>query len=247
MYFVSLLSMTLLFPLIVVLIGMERRMRPYGVIVQSVVTLFLSMLLLFAFAKADGAPVAVSIMQDVTIAVNQIVEMDRFMETAGLSGTPKEEVKTLLLTAYEGLVQMLPSGVICWGILISYFYYALLSRLKNTGGGNTPMLPPFMLFSLPPGVLRGSILIYILSWLAVTAGWVGQDMLLLNVRAVLEFLFAIQGLATALFTMRWKRLSGTVTVFVGGVLFITGIGRLFLALLGLFDLLTGLRQKLQNQ
>lgn len=246
MYLLTIIMMTITLPLILVLAGIRRRQHPYGVILQSVMMLFLSMIILFAFAWSTGEPLAVSIMKDVELSVDQLVRMDSFLEMTGLSGAEEGEARTALLQLYGTLVNMLPSAMISWGILLSYLYYALISRLRNKLGKETPLLPPFSLFSLPRKAIYGSILIYALSWLAATAGWVAQDALLLNVRAMIEFVFAIQGLAVVFFTLKMKKIPVFLIVLIGGALFLSGLGRIFLSLLGFFDLLTGLRQKLQN-
>ena len=247
MYLLTIIMMTVTLPLILVLAGIGRKQHPYGVILQSIMMLFLSMTLLFAFAWSTGEPLAVSIMKDVELSVDQLVRMDSFLEMTGLAGMEEGEARTALLQLYGTLVNMLPSAVVSWGILLSYLYYWVISRLRNKMGKETLLLPPFSLFTLPRKAIYGSLLIYALSWLAATAGWVAQDTLLLNVRAMIEFVFAIQGLAVVFFTMKMKKVPGFLIVLIGGALFLSGLGRIFLSLLGFFDLLTGLRQKLQNR
>lgn len=247
MYLLTIIMMTVTLPLILVLAGIGRKQHPYGVILQSIMMLFLSMTLLFAFAWSAGEPLAVSIMKDVELSVDQLVRMDSFLEMTGLAGMEEGEARTALLQLYGTLVNMLPSAVVSWGILLSYLYYWVISRLRNKMGKETLLLPPFSLFTLPRKAIYGSLLIYALSWLAAAAGWVAQDTLLLNVRAMIEFVFAIQGLAVVFFTMKMKKVPGFLIVLIGGALFLSGLGRIFLSLLGFFDLLTGLRQKLQNR
>jgi uncharacterized protein YybS (DUF2232 family) len=247
MYLFVVIVMTLLLPLILVAGGIKRGMWPYAVILQSVLFMSISLVVLFGLAWSGGEPLSVSILKELEIPVKTMVQNPDFLSTLGLEGVGEAEAEELLLKAYGALINLLPSTVLCWTIIFSYFYYFLLSTFKNKRKKEVQMLPEFSTFSLPRKAIYGSLIVYGLSWLATSAEVVGQEVLLLNVQALIIFVFAIQGLAVVSFTTKQKKFPKIFKMIMYLVLFGSSIGRIFLALFGFFDLLVGMRQKLEKQ
>lgn len=247
MYLFTLIMMTLLFPLILVYGGISRKMHPYAVILQSVLIMTTGFVLLFVFAWSTGEPLSVSILKEIEISVAQMVRSPEVLNLLGLSETTGSDAIEILMEVYGMMVNLLPSTILSWGVVLSYLYYMFLSKLRNKLGRDTETLPAFSDFSLPRRAIAGSLLIYFLSWIAVTSGIVLEETMLLNVRALVEFVFALQGLAVSLYMVKQKRIPKIISVLVFVMLFMSGIGRMFLAMLGFFDLIVGLRQKIEKQ
>lgn len=247
MYLLTLIILTFLLPLVLVSGGIKKGMLPYAVLLQSTLFLGLSIVLLFGFAWATGEPLGTSILKEMEISVKTIVETPSLLKVVGLEGMSKAEATSMLTSAYALVINMLPSSIICWGIIFSYFDYFIISTIKKKRGKAVLMLPAFSSFSLPRKAIYGSMLIYALSWITVSMNIIPEEAMLLNVQALILFIFAGQGLAVALYTTSRKRIPRILSWITCAVLFLSPFGRGFLALLGFFDLLVGLRQKIEKQ
>lgn len=247
MYLLTLMIITVLLPLIVVLGGIKRGMLPYAVILQSVLFLGFSLVMLFGFAWSTGEPLGASILKEINITVKTIVETPDLLKIMGLEGIEKAEASDILIKAYSFMINMLPSYILCWGMAFSYFDYLIISAIKKRMGKEVLMLPPFANFSLPRKALYGSLLIYGLSWLTVSLKIIPAEALLLNVQGLILFIFAVQGLAVSIYTIRKRNVPKIIGWIVCITLFFSAFGKVFLAGLGIFDLLMGIRQKLEKQ
>lgn len=247
MYLFVIIVMTLLLPLLSVAGGIKRGMLPYAVILQSVLFMLTTLVVMFGFAWSGGEPLSVSILKELEIPVNIMVQNPDYLSALGLEGTKPTEAAEILMKAYGTLVNLIPSTVLCWTLVFSYLYYFFLSTYKNKRKKEVRMLPEFSTFSLPRKAIYGSMLVYALSYIAASTGMVGEEVLLLNVQNLIIFIFAIQGLAVSVHTTRQKKFPKIFKLIMYLVLFGSSMGRMFLALLGFFDLLVGMRQKLEKQ
>jgi len=247
MYLFVVIVMTLLLPLILVAGGMKRGMLPYAVILQSILFMSFSLVVLFGISWSSGEPLSESILKELEIPVKTMVQNPEFLSALGLEGMGIAEAEEIIMKAYGTLINLLPSTVLCWAVVFSYFDYYAISMYKIKRKKDVLPLPEFSTFSLPRKAIYGSLIIYGLSWLTVSIGMVGEEILLLNVQAMIVFVFAIQGLAVAVYTTQHKKFPKLVKMIMYLVLFGSSIGRIFLALFGFFDLLVGMRQKLEKQ
>lgn len=247
MYLPIIMFLTFMLPLIVVIAGIKKNNLPYAVILQSVLALGFLLVMLFGFAWAAGEPLGVLILKDIDLTVKIIVENPDLLIIAGLEGVEKTEAANLLVEAYAIAINMIPSTLICWGMIFSYFDYKLISKSMKKRGKEVLMLPNFSEFSLPRRAIYGCLLIYLLSWIVVSLKMVSEDAMLLNVQAIIEFVFAVQGFAVVIFTIRQKKMNKILRWVIYISLFVFPFGRKFLALFGFFDLLVGMRQKLENK
>ncbi len=247
MYLLTITFLTFLLPIIVVSAGIKKNNPPYAVILQSSLALGFFLVMLFGFAWATGEPLGAVILKDVDLTVKTIVETPNLLKIAGLEGIGKIEAATLLTEAYTVAINMIPSTMICWGLIFSYFDYVLISKRSSKRGKSVLMLPDFSEFSLPRRVIYGCLLIYALSWMVVSLKMVSEDVMLLNVQAIIEFVFAVQGFAVVIFTTKQKKMNKVLRWAIYITLFVSPLGRKFLALFGFLDLLLGIRQKLEKK
>lgn len=245
MYFTTIIFLTFLLPIIVVISGIKKNNHPYTVILQSSLTLGFFLVMLFGFAWATGEPLSTLIINEVDLTVKTIVETPNLLKIFGLEGIDKIEAANLLTESYAVAINMIPSAMICWGLIFTYFDYKLISKWVSRRNKSVLMLPDFSEFSLSRRVIYGSILIYALSWMVVSLKIVSEDVMLLNVQAIIEFVFAVQGLAVAIYTTKQKKMNKVLRWAIYITLFVSPLGRKFLALFGFFDLLVGIRQKLE--
>jgi len=247
MYLMTIMFLTFLLPLVVVSAGIKKNNHPYAVMLQSSLALGFLLVMLFGFAWATGEPLGVLILNEIDLTVKTIVETPNLLKISGLEGIDKVEAANLLTEAYAVAINMIPSTMICWGLIFSYFDYKLISERMKKRGKTVLMLPEFSEFSLPRRAIYGSLLIYVLSWMVVSMKMVSEDAMLLNVQAIIEFVFAVQGFAVVIYTTKQKKMNKVLRWVIYVTLFVSPLGRKFLALFGFFDLLVGIRQKLEKK
>lgn len=245
MYLLTLIVLTMLIPLISVFGGIKKGMLPYAVILQSALFMGFSLVLMFGYAWSTGEPLGAVMLKEMGLAVNNIVASPELLKVVGLEGIDKTQAASILTDAYANAINMIPSSIICWGLIFSYFDYMIISKIMNKQGKAVLLLPSITEFSLPRIAIYGSLLIYALSWGAVSMNIVTENAMLFNVQAIIIFVFAVQGLSVVIYTLSKKKMNKILRWVIYITIFSSPFGRGFLALFGFFDLIVGIRQKLE--
>ena len=247
MYLLIIILLTLIYPLALVAIGIRKKLPPYHVIGKTLLSMTIFFVLIFAISAITGEPLGESIYKEIEFSVNEIVKTPSLLEALRLSDIETSEAKAVLMNVYTRLINMLPSIVITWGLVLAYLYYLSIAGILKKLDKEVLPMPPFSSFTLPRRAILGSFLIYVLSLIAVKLQIVAEDAMLLNIQSLIEFAFAIQGLAVMVFNITKRKINR----FLGGLLciivFTSSLGRMLLSFLGFLDLLLGIRQKIENQ
>lgn len=137
-----------------------------------------------------------------------------------------------------------PGVLIVFCLVIAYLNYALISWIvRKAGKRRVSQLPPFRTFSLPKNIIIGSLLIYLLSNIAISMGIINEDLIMFNLEMLFTFIFSIQGLA-AVFHFGYQRgVPKVIVLLVSAIFFMTWIGQTVLFLLGITDLVFDFRKR----
>lgn len=242
MYTLLILTSMILIPIPVMMKSMLAGRNAYrGILAGSLSAMTGVALVFFTFWSVTG----------VTFFEVFNASLDRVgVENAGPAGYFMTQMKLqpdAMEIALENMREMtklaVPGMLIILCLVTSYLNYAAISRVVRKTGKNISELPPFRTFSLPRNVVIGSMIIYGLSYIAVTMGIIGKDLMMFNLELLFTFVFSIQGLAVVFCFGYIKKIPKFIVVFVSAIFYLTWFGQTFLFLLGLIDVILDIRKR----
>lgn len=228
----------------IVTYGIKKRRKALEILGYSSITFFLSFIVISAFVKGvSGFNFITQLEESFKLAIEMQVDMIR---DSGLSNLEVLRAKNLLEGVYKYILIIMPTILLLLSLMISYANYYISVVLIGKFGVIVKM-PRFSNFKLPNNIMYGIFAmftgIFLLKFLKVDS----YEAILINVVALISFMFVIQGLsvidyllikAKMLIVVRFFLLM-IITVFIAPLMTI-------ITILGLIDTLFDIR-KLRKQ
>lgn len=130
-------------------------------------------------------------------------------------------------------------------VVFAYLEYIILSKIMARQQKRN-MMPPFREFSLPGGAMMGIVGMYLAAWILTEAGVFSNNMMYMNIDFLFDFAFSIQGVSVVLMFCHMKRLPKILGAVAAVILWMTYIGKMFLVIIGMFDLMFNFKGRIQN-
>lgn len=187
-----------------------------------------------------------SFLEVLSTALNQIKVEDMNFSgyyMMGMKTLEPDTMKAAMDQAKEMTKLAVPGAIIVFCMVFAYVNYGVISWVVGKTGKKISKLPPFRAFSLPKNIVIGSLLIYLLSYLAISIGFIGESLLMFNLEMLFTFVFSIQGLAVVFYFGYFKRIPKIIVFIVSAIFVFTWLGQTFLFLLGLTDLVLDIRKR----
>lgn len=146
---------------------------------------------------------------------------------------------------YEQAFAVLPACVMVMSAVFAYLEYIILSKIMGRRR-SVNMMPPFREFSLPVGAMMGIVGMYLAAWILTEAGVFTNNMMYMNIDFLFDFTFSIQGVSVVLMFCHMKRLPKILGAVAVVILWMTYIGKMFLVIMGMFDLMFNFKGRIQN-
>ncbi len=244
MHFLIIFVFTLIIPFIVLpKYIIEGRMSPYRAVMQSTLVISAMAVIVFMFAYMTGEGVMAQ-MQDMIKLTSEMIASDpQFVELMGTEYDTEAARVNMLVKMYNDIFQQMPVCIMFTGAIVSYIAYIILSKTLSKKHA-VHKLPPFREFSFPGGTAIGIMLMYLISALFMGVEALSGDMLYANMNLLFDIVFSLQGISVVLMFCHMKRMPKAVGVIIALVLWMTVIGRMLLVVVGLFDLMMGIKAKI---
>ncbi len=244
MYTLITLLIMIVMPIPVMMRYMLTGRNAYRGILEGSMSAMTGVTLLFlAFWSMTG----LSFLEALKNALNQ-VHLDNMQLPSYYAMGIKELEPASMQLALENMKEItalaVPGIIIVFCLIIAYLNYAVISWvIGKVWRKKVSLLPPFRTFSLPKNIVMGSLLVYLLSYIAINMGIINKDLMMFNLEMLFTFVFSIQGLAAVFYFGHRRRIPKFVVLLVSVIFFTTWIGQTFLFLLGLTDLVFDLRKR----
>lgn len=214
-----------------------------AILVTTVATLFSLYLSYYVVLPLTGI--------DLNTQIDLIIqEMNASMEIMQntLSSSPEAAAESAeLLENYTTNMKLLiPSGIVISAVASAAANYLLLRAILKRMGIALVEMAPFKEFRLPGSVFFGMLLMIGLSYLAGEFKLIQSEALLANIYTVFSMAFAVQGVAVLVYYFKiipGRRFLKTILVLM---IALTG-GTIYLALVGMMDILLNFRKRLENR
>ena len=234
MYLFIIFTVTIILPLILMPANMRNdRVSPFRAVFNAAVSVCVAaaVILMFSSLAEQGMFAQIKqVISDVSsqVAVNPVWDMVPQMDK--LSTAEKAE---LFKQAYEALAIRIPA----------YVEYIIVSNMP-WNRSKVKHMPAFMDFSLPGNAFMGIFLMYFAAWGISMSGSTFGTAVYANVNFIFDFAFILQGISVVFMFSYIKRIPKIAAVIVIVIALCSNICRMLLVLLGMFDLITGIKNRM---
>lgn len=218
---------------------------PYRVVLTSTIVITAASTIVFMTASLTGDGIYAQLQDTIELVSAEAVKNPMMTETFRLMGVSTEDQVGVLIQMYNSVFRVLPVCIMFMGAVVSYLAYLILSRFLKQRN-EIQLMPKFREFSFPRGAATAVMLMYLIAWILTETGTLADTMLYANMNLLFDLMFSLQGVAVILMFFHLKRFPRALGIVAVIILWETAIGKLLLTLLGLFDLMLGLRSKMRG-
>ncbi|MCI8648334.1 MAG: DUF2232 domain-containing protein [Firmicutes bacterium] len=232
-------------PVPVIIRSIGRGQQPYRTVLEGIISAAVGAILLMVMASASGTSVFDSIMDSVR-SMARIIASDPAVRQAAGASVSQSELYRMVTDFYEQSARLFPATICVLSAVASYVEYILLSKVIKQKPGNRPARPmdKFRDFCLPRNAGICWLGMVLLSWALMKADIAGMDLLYVNINALFNFVFCLQGISVLFMFVYKKGAPKALAVIIAALFLLSGIGKLALMILGLADLIFGLKAKM---
>jgi uncharacterized protein YybS (DUF2232 family) len=224
----------ILFPIPALVQCIRQGRNPYNGVLSATVTVGLGSLMIFIYAVIQGSSVAAELEASV----------EAYMPLL-LQNMPDQEA--LIRQSFDLAISIFPSNIMIFGAVVAYLEYLILSKFVRNGDKGAWQMARLREFTWPRNGIYGWMLIFILSWIASLTGMPGKDLVMLNVQNLFEAAFALQGTSLLLMFFMMKKVPKGLGVVMAILLWLIPMGKSVLFLLGIADIMLGLRTRISQR
>lgn len=173
-----------------------------------------------------------------------ISSMKYLLDSAGVAEHMQDKIMT---AAVKELLTTLPALFTTALMIYCYVINAIFSKIFIKRGKKIYAQPPFRMFAIPQRVFAGFLVIVVLTFIAqYFVPDLKQANIIANLVFIFEFLLTVQGMSLLTFYFFSKGVNKVLTVLVLAVLCIFTLSRNIFSLLGLLEVLFGLRLRMSQ-
>ena len=247
MYLLLIFLMSFIIPLVFLPTMIKKGTEsPYRTVLYAALISSAAALVVFAAAAMTGESVYSQLNSAIRGMADILAGDDSIADMLNMGDAAASERADIYVNLYQEVFKSLPASIMTFNAVIAYFEYIILSRtmkIKNTG---VRLMPKFREFSLPAGAIWGIMIMYLISWMLTMTETLPNDLLYVNMDLIFDFVLSLQGISVVFMLFHMKKLPKAVAVIVIIVLWGTYMGRWMLVLLGMFDIILGLKIRIQN-
>lgn len=247
MYLTIIMFLSVIIPVIIMPRKIVLRAEsPYKIVLHASLFSSAAALLVFIFASTTETSIYEQIYQITEAAVNTLLQDQTALELLGMQELGADEQQDMLMKLYMSFFDGLPIAIMIFNVIAAYFEYMIMSKLMSRRISHIKLIPPLREFNLPPGAVWGVMLMYLAAFLLTHAEIMPNDLLYVNMSGIFDFVLTLQGMSVVLMLFHMKRLPKVlgyvVVIFIWGI----SIGRWLLVFIGMFDIILGLKVRMQN-
>lgn len=184
-----------------------------------------------------------SLISDMENFIDEAIESSyEEVKDMGFTSYEQEEVKKIIETFYEYFVLLMPFIIITSSLFISYINFWISVAILRRLGDKTKVVPRFKRFTLPSNIILGTSVIIICTFIIGYFEILYYETIILNVVALMTFVFFLQGLAVVAFLIDKLTINKIFKWIFLGLAVINVFLNMIIALAGFLDALLDFRK-----
>lgn len=244
MYFSIIFLLTLIIPFLIIPGYIKKgTVSPYRVVLISFLTITALATIVFMAAYFAGIDIYQQLYEIAKMISSEAARNPMIIEGLNAAGVSEEARTEMFMQIYEAGIMSLPASIMFTGAVVSYIAYIILSRIAGRKH-QVIRMPKFREFTFGHGAAMAMMLMYIISWLMLESEMAVGELMYVNINMLFDLVFSLQGIAVVMMFFHFKKAPQAVAVVVCIFMWMTSIGKMFLVLMGMADLIIGLRVKM---
>lgn len=234
MYTSLILLGIILFPIPSLVLCIRRGLNPYNGVLNATISVGLSSVMIFIFSSIAGNSVAKELEASYESAMPMLLQSLPDQE---------EALRQVIDIAISGF----PSTILLMGAVVAYLEYIILSKFVRNGDKGAWQMARLREFSWPRSGIYGWLLIFVMSWMVGLTDFPDGDLVMLNVQNIFEAAFALQGTSLLLMFFFMKKVPRGLGPALAIFAWLIPMGKSVLFLLGIVDIMFGLRTRISQR
>lgn len=243
MYLLIIFFLILVVPFIVMPRYITKHRSPYEAVLMSDAVICAAAALIFMLQAVTGEGMFTQLHDAVQSAAGTVANDSNVIEFLGMEDLSAGERKELVIGLYDGVFKLLPVGIMILGAVVSYIVYIVMSVSLNKRAP-VELMPKFREFSVPNSAVFVLIGMYLLIWMLTATGTFEDNSFYVNMDLLFDFVFFLQGMSVVFMLFYMKHIPRGFALALCIVLWNIYIGRTMLVVIGMFDVIFGLKGKM---
>lgn len=243
MYLLIIFFLILIIPFLVMPKYITGHKPPYEAVIMSDIIICAVAALTFMIQGMTGEGMFTQLHNAVQDVVGIVANDSSVIKLLGIEELGSSERTELVGRLYDEAFKLIPVVVLMFGAIMSYIAYIIVSRSLSKRSA-VVLMPRFREFMLPGGAIFVVIGFYMLVWLLTVSGTFESNSYYLNIDLLFDFIFFVQGMSVVFMLFYLKRIPKGFALVVCLILWYIYIGRTILVVIGMFDVIFGLKGKM---
>ncbi len=223
-----------------------RKTSPYTTVLYGTLWTVASIVLVFMAASMSGQGLFAQIKTLIETMAGELAKNPMVTETLGLASAGEAEKIAAISNLYSSVFSVMPACLMLLSLVASYVEYIIITKIMSKRV-EVAKMPKFREFSWPNSAFMGVMGMYLISWLLTVTEVFTDSMVYMNMDMLFNFVFAIQGVSVVLMFCHMKRIPKAVGVVLSIVMWMTYIGKMALLIIGMFDLILGIKKRIKSR
>lgn len=244
MYLFIIFAVTIIVPLIVMPASMRKGgVSPLRAVFNAAVSACVAATVILMFSSLAEQGMFAQIKQIINDMSSQVAAnpaWDVMPQADKLSTADRAELFTQV---YEALAIRVPAYIMTFALIVAYVEYIIAGNMP-WNRSRVEHIPAFREFSLPENSFMGIFLMYFAAWGISVSGSTFGTAVYANVNFIFDFAFILQGISVVFMFAYIRRIPKIAAVIVIAIALCSNICRMLLVLLGMFDLIVGIKGRI---
>ncbi len=241
MYLIAVIVIMAAFSIIGMVPLMAKRKDKNEAIFIGMIFSWLGILILFALSSYNGNTIGELINNQITSAVNTVIEDEKLIKLLQLDGLSESALEQRLINIYQLMAVILPSVIIMVGAVISVISYKLVWHIAFKGREGS--IDNFYIknYILSRKTLFMWIVMFAVAYLASKQGAANFAILAVNLEVIIRTMLKVEGVLTIFHIGRVRRKKWILMLLFSVGLWVIPYGDGILIGIGLYSTMYGIR------
>ena len=223
------------------------KMSPYRTVMQATLIVTVMTVIVFMVASMTGEGIFAQLQELIDDMAKDLAKNPMIEDSLNLASVSKADRVEVISAIYKSAFAVMPATIMAMSAVVSYIEYIIISKIMSRRVATVRRMPKFRQFTWPSSALMGIMGMYLLSWLLTKTGVFADSMVYMNIDFLFNFMFSLQGVSVVLMFCHMKRIPKAIGIIAAVILWMTYFGRMALLLIGMIDLVFGIKKRIQGR
>lgn len=223
------------------------KMSPYRTVMQATLIVTVMTVIVFMVASMTGEGIFAQLQELIDDMAKDLAKNPMIEDSLNLASVSKADRVEVISAIYKSAFAVMPATIMAMSVVVSYIEYIIISKIMSRRVATVRRMPKFREFTWPSSALMGIMGMYLLSWLLTKTGVFADSMVYMNIDFLFNFMFSLQGVSVVLMFCHMKRIPKAIGIIAAVILWMTYFGRMALLIVGMIDLVFGIKKRIQGR